>query len=160
MTASKTFKVQNHKINPGLSSVFPWASQLVNSFESYSFDRLEFSFLPSVGTDTAGNIIISVDYDPNDPPPSSAQEMLSTQGAVRSSVWQTARLRCPKNNLHKHTREKYTRRGLRTITDLINYDVGSISISASGDEGQYVGDLFVSYDIVLKTPQLLTDSTN
>lgn len=150
-----TTKPMTLPINPGISATFPWAATIANSFESYEVRNLEFQFLPAVGTTTDGTIMMAIDFDPNDPPPENVQTLLAMQGAVRSSVWQTATLRTTRQNLRKHTAEKFVRAGIYELPNKIGYDIGNLNIWANtGTPDMYIGDIFVSYEIHLRTPQI------
>lgn len=105
-----------------------------------------------------GNIFMSLDYDPDDPPPANIQQMMSCQGAKSGPVWGPLSHHSTKANLHKRAKEHYVRTGTFTPESLISHDVGKFSICALGDSTStgLAGYLYVTYNLKLNTPQINT----
>ena len=154
-------------LNPGL---FPWLSQVANSYESYSFDKLEFTYDPFCSVGTQGTIIMAVDYDPTDKDsistrPSSKTDLMSMEESVRTAVWSGISHKCKPKNLHKLFRERLcefysNQTGQTSESTKVVGTFYAAGFNASPAINQ-VGDLYVSYSVVLRTPQpnkVLADS--
>lgn len=68
-------------------------------YEKYLFELLEFEYLPAVGSDKQGAIVLVYDRDISDPtPPPTEQgvrEFTSFEGAKDGNIWTPHRIRCP-----------------------------------------------------------------
>lgn len=144
-------------VNPGRSPAFPWLSQVANNFETYRFNALMYTFVPTVSASTDGAVAICPDYDAaDDDSTHSKGELLTFQDAVRGNVWSTIEMRCTPSNLNKLP-QRFTR--ITTApsgTDIKTYDALQLKIVVNDDKaaGANLGELWVDYDITLFTPQL------
>lgn len=141
-------------VNPGLENMFPWLSRLASCFETYRWNRLEFHFIPTCPSDTAGGFAMVPDYDATDPPfEISKQKLYAHADTVRGNLWAPLVCRCTLANLRKmksyYIRSKPLDNGDKKLYDALRfyYAVGSGS-------PMVVGELWISYDITLQTPQL------
>lgn len=151
---SFNYSVKKYEINAGLDTTFRWLSALANNYEFYRFRKLSFEFETSVGTNTIGSVMLAVDYDPSDVTPGTKADLLATHDAVRSAIWDRSCFICDNPNLG---RKLLTRNGsIPANTDKKLYDIGSLYVAISGnvDETQ-LGELYVSYEVELHTPQPL-----
>lgn len=148
------FQTISYPINPGLAS-FPWLSQLANLYESYVFKSLHFEYEPATATTTTGTVILSIDFDAADAPPANKQDAMANQNAVRSAPWTGVKYNASAKDLKKFGIQRYVRSGnLSPNLDIKTYDVGTLHLCTQGQSTvQAVGELYVSYDIVLYTPQ-------
>jgi hypothetical protein len=132
-------------INPALAGSFPWLSGHAVLFEKYCVKRLRFRYKNLKGTNSAGNIILSFDYDTLDPAPSSA--ILATQAThfIDGAPWRIFDLQVSPDK-----RDLFTRSGAIAGVDLKTYDMGKLHISVEGcaDTSDH-GYLEVEYDIEL-----------
>lgn len=141
-------------INPGMVDTFRWLSRLAQLYESYTFESLEFEYVPSVAATTAGSVQMAADYDAVDIAPQSESDMLSYEGALMTPVWAPARLVCPKPALQK-IRQRFIRHDTEDVPDLRVTDVGNFVYAAAGmADTSAVGALFVKYRVRFFTPQL------
>jgi hypothetical protein len=154
-SASSAFQVQKYSINPGISTTFPWLSSVANRFESYLFDRLTFSYEPICPTNTAGSVILSVDYDANDPAPNNKVTAMAYSGAVRTSPWDLVNFNAYKSDLSKFGVQRYTR-AANVTGDIKTYDIGSLFVctSSTPTAATTLGELYVEYTCKFYTPQL------
>ncbi len=145
--------VDSLRVNPGLPETFPWLSGLANLFEKYKFHRLVFRFKNLKGTSSAGNILLSFDYDTLDSAPTSAIEMTQSTIYVDGAPWRVFELEIPVGDLPY----LYTRSGNVASSDLKTYDIGRLHIGAEGcaDTTDH-GYLEVEYHVSLKDKQPLT----
>jgi hypothetical protein len=142
-------------VNPANSEMFPWLSAIATRFESYKFHSLKVCYEPLVPTSTYGVILMAIDYDATDLPPSTKQQMMSYDGAVRGSVWLEVGLNSTKANLQKIPLKFCLDHSPNASQDLKLYNVGSLIIAMAGTLDTTVkGELYVDYDVELTTPSL------
>lgn len=129
--------------NPALAASFPWLSGHAALFENYKIHRLVYRYKNLKGTASAGNIILSFDYDTLDAAPSSAVAATQSTHYIDGAPWRIFQLQVPTNN-----RILFTRVGAITGADLKTYDMGALHISTEGcaDTSDH-GYLEVEYDI-------------
>jgi hypothetical protein len=140
-----------------LVSAFPWLAGLATNYEAYLFRNLAFQYMPMVGTQTPGAIMLAVDYDVMDPKPTEKVSFMQTHGAIRVSAWDSSTLVCDSKDLSKLP-QRYTRKTnpFSGNGDQKTYDVGQLMLAYTGftvANPTVVGELYVSYDIELITPQ-------
>ncbi len=158
-SGSVAFAVSSYSLNPGLSNIFPWLSGIANSFEKYRFHKLNIVFRTMKGTSTAGELILAVDFDAADGPPSTKQEMFSYEGAVKCAPWENVMYRCSMQNLSS-TDALYTRSTLIAGTDIKTYDVGNLMVATEAcADTSIIGDVFLEYDVEFFTPQFSNSSS-
>jgi hypothetical protein len=152
---SVLFGSSQYALNPGNSVVFPWLSSIALNYESYVFKQLHFHYETSVSTTTAGTVMMAVDYDASDAAPASKQILMGYAQAQRSAPWQECAFNCRSGDLHKFAAERYVR-GLTIPTgDVKTYDVGNLFLATQGNAtGDMIGELYVSYTVELRTPQI------
>jgi len=150
-----TYGVQQLAINPGLTTLFPWLSQLANLFESYLFNKLSFQYRTETATSSTGKVILTADWDAADPAPGSKQAQLQERSKADGAVWQSFDLICDKQDLEKFGIQRYVRQGtLAANLDVKTYDVGILNVGTYGASSSAAsGELYVEYDVELITPQ-------
>jgi hypothetical protein len=79
--------VEEFNLNPGLPSTLPWGHLIASEFEQYQFKKLLYTFIPALGTGTAGTIAMGTDFDPRDVGMDTTAEVLNSAGATVSSVY-------------------------------------------------------------------------
>jgi len=84
---SVSFDATSYPINPGLSSTFPWLSTQATSWQQYRFRRLRFRYVTRTATSEKGSVILSPEYNPNDPPPTTEAQASNTQDACEDVCW-------------------------------------------------------------------------
>nr|QKV51139.1 putative capsid protein [Crucivirus sp.] len=170
------FQNVTYGINPALPETFPWLSQVAANYEEYTIKQLIFTFRSTVTDFVASNgqvgtVILATQYNANDAPFASKQDMMEYAGAVSAKVSQQvqAGVECDPTQLSGPP-GKYTRSGPTPPSeDVKTYDLGTLNVATSntpeGFNNQAVGELWVSYTIELRKPkffvtraqQLLTD---
>jgi hypothetical protein len=159
-----TFGCMSIPIQPGDPNAFPWLATIANSFESYEVHDLAYGFETEQGSGYPGSVMLAIDYDSLDPLPASKQQMMGYRGAVRTAPWKNCTYRALRSELVKR-KDKYIQPSGYTLP-------GSLAVSAAGDPrlsvlgnliiatagntttGDILGELYVEYDILLKTPSL------
>jgi hypothetical protein len=152
VAADELFSCRSFQVNPGVARLFPWLSRIAQNFETYTFNALQFHYVPSCATDNNGNVMLVVDPDATDPVPTDKSEMLQQAGVVQSSIWQ----RCthtPRVADLQRIKQRYVRTGAFS-GDLKNYDCGQLHLATQGtsDGPLTCGNLFVAYSVNLQTP--------
>lgn len=141
-------------INPGLAPLFPWLSQIAQNFESYLFHELCFEYETQTATSNGGKVILSVDYDASDAPPTSKTQALQQRSKADGPVWENFRLNLDRQDLAKFGPQKYVRAGAEP-GDIKTFDIGNLSVitqNCSNLTGN--GELYVCYDVELITPSI------
>jgi len=171
-----TFQNLTYGLNPALPGTFPWLSQVAANYEEYTIKQLIFTFRTTVTDFVASNgqvgtILMATQYNANDAPFQSKQDMMEYAGAVSAKVSQQvhAGVECDPAQL-SGSAGKYTRSGpVPPGEDIKTYDLGTLNVATSntpaGFNNQAVGELWVSYTVELRKPkffvtraqQLLTD---
>jgi len=137
-------------INPGNTETFAWLSDLAGLFETYRFEKLEFTYNPSVGTDTDGKLLMTFDPDVMDDVPDTKQVMLEARVQLDATPWQPSILRIPRDLLGE---ERYVRSGAVPVyADANLYYVGTLLYATPGVPVATCGVLFVTYRVVFSTP--------
>jgi len=156
VSGSVGFSSQSLSINPGIPSVFPWLSVMAKQFESFLFRRLKFDYETQKSASTSGSVMLAVDFDAADSPPTSKQELMSFHNAVRSAVWAECCYSSDEKDLQKFGVQRYIRSGsLGPNLDIKTYDVGNLILATQGEaDTSVIGELYVEYDVELITPQL------
>lgn len=143
------------EINPGNLQLFAWLQSLALSYESYIFKSLSFEFESTSSTTDRGTVMMGIDFDASDAPPSGKQELMAIHGATRSNVWSHQCCNASAKDLRKFGVQRYVRSAEPPSgsTDIKTYDVGNFYIATQGTSNSEVGELYVTYDVVLHTPQ-------
>lgn len=153
------FTVENFKINPGETELFPWLSTIAQRFESYQFKNFNIRYETTSPTNTGGTAIITVDYNPTANIPTSKTQALAMESAVRTPVWGSVNHRSLRHNLEKR-KSYYVRKPALSVIDPDLYDVGQAMMMVEGvppDSSGNVGEMYVDYEVDLITPVLDTD---
>lgn len=150
-------------LNPGLSSSFPWLSNLANSFEEYQWKSLIFQFRSTsanaiTGTNpNIGEVIMATCYNAaaSLPPYSNKTGMLNQEFATAARVTQNAvsAVECDPRKTNGRGRLYVRDAPVPTGQDPKTYDVGVFQIATNGlPSNCTVGELWVTYDIMLSKP--------
>lgn len=154
ISGSTNYAFTGAVIQPGLSGLFPWLSKIAGLYESYQFNYLAFSFRTEKSTATNGTVMMAVDFDVNDPAPLAKQQLMAYNNAQRTQPWCDMTYVCNTSDINK-IKPRYVRTGLVPGTDLKIYDVGNLFVATQGcADSSILGELYVHYDIVFRTPQL------
>ena len=151
-------------LNPGLGETFPWLSQVAMNYEEFEFQQLAVTFKSIIDQSLAtngqsGQVALTTSYNPGQDPFGSKQEMMGYAGGMSCKTNQSMihGVECdPAKN--SGTAGKYVRPGYVANQDLKNYDLGTTYISILDAPtqflGQTLGELWVSYTVVLRKPKL------
>jgi hypothetical protein len=150
-------------INPGQSALFPWLSKQAAQWEKYHFNYLEFYYQREVSefatAGTTGKVILQVDFDASDAPPTSKQQMLDTDPNAAGMPCENISLVLPSARIHALYKTLYIRPGgLPGASDIKTYDAGNFNIAtqAIASNTATLGELRVRYSVTLSVPVLET----
>jgi hypothetical protein len=162
LLGSVAFASNAFNINPGLSNMFPWLSQVAGRFEAYHFNRLSFSFETESATSATGTVLLVVDPDAADAAPTSKSDALAYRIKNRGAPWEPFDLPTPPLADAGGMSRKYVRQGaLAANLDIKMYDAGQLFACTTGQSGvAAVGELYVDYDVSLYTPQVVAGSAS
>jgi len=142
-------------LNPGLNTSFPWLSNEASGWEKYRFDKLRYIWVPAVGTQVAGDIIMGPDYDAADAAPYGETALSSYQDTEEGNVWCRFAATLDPKSMNDNMRDKYLRFGnLGPNLDVKTYDSGNFFLYSSDDTAANTGKLWVEYDVTLINPQV------
>ena len=151
---SSTFSVTSFNINPGLSSVFSWLPRIARSYESYKFHKLCVEYETQKSANTDGSVMLAIDFDASDSAPTNKVQLMSYHNAVRSAAWAECKYEASAQDLAKFGTQRYVRAGsLSANQDIKTYDVGVLHVATQGCPVADIGELYLSYDVELITPQ-------
>lgn len=163
--AANSFSINSYNINPGNALTFPWLSDIASNYEEYKIEGMIFEFKTmSVdalnSTNTAlGQVILATQYNVNSAPFVNKQQMENYEFgvSVKPSMSVIHPVECaPAENPFNALFVRVNNQILPINQDLRLYDFGKFSIAVNGMQAANVnvGELWVSYDIVLLKPKL------
>lgn len=168
VTSTQNFTVQYQlPLNPGMTT-FPWLASIAAKFQEYKFRGAVFHYIPASGaaisgTNSAlGTIMMQTTYRASDSAPASKVEMLNEYCANEVVPSESAihPIECdPKQN-------PFSVQYVRTASvpsgeSVLNYDLGKTFLATQGQQadGNYLGDLWVTYEIELSKPTYSSNVT-
>jgi hypothetical protein len=151
-SAAGVTELDQRFINPGNPSMFPWLAQIAPSYESYLFKKLIFEYVPNCPATTAGSVVLAVDYDPRDEAEADIGYLMSMEGSMYGNCWAPFKHVSSKENLNKQ-KSYYTDEDLSDPTNRLN-SIGRLIVALDRTSvNNFVGRIFVSYTVELRTPQ-------
>lgn len=149
------FNALSFDINPGLSTTFPWLSNMAPLFEQYRFKKLSFDYEATQSTTKIGSVILTTDYDAAESAPTTKVQAMDYYGATRGQAWTSFSHRLKHQSMTSYLK-RYVRSEINpTNTDIKTYDVGKFYICTVGqDNTNQIGELYVDYVVEFFTPQL------
>lgn len=145
----------NFRIQPCNKETFPWLHKIANLFETYTFTKLKFIYVPRVPTSYAGQIGLAIDFDADDLPVATLNQFASYRNNVIGSIWSGVALGVEGEALQKCVVERYTdHMAAHHAYDPILHDVGNLRIAVlSPADTSILGQIYVEYTIILRTPE-------
>lgn len=157
-TPGAGFWTDTFAINPGNTSVFPWLATQAFAWERYRFKKLQFRYIPRVGTSQAGTLVLSPDYDADDDPPPNELVACSYADTVSGAPWQELVLHCNVEACLGGMRTKYVRVGaLKKNNDIKMYDSLNLHVCRDSANSTAIpwGKLWVEYEVEFITPHTI-----
>lgn len=156
-------------INPGNANLFPWLSTIAPAFETYYFTKLKFHFMTNssettgTGSPAIGKVIFMVDYDGTSLLPASKPYIEDYQGVASGPIYKDG-LTCTANCTSAVRTLPVARFYVETNVDqgvhaanLSNFGVfnqASYSVSNAQQGFPFIGEMWVTYSVVLCKPLL------
>jgi hypothetical protein len=159
------FSVRALTINPINEGLFPWLSRIAQSFQQYTIKGMMYHYVPTSGIAISGSnpalgtVMLQTSYRAGEPVPRDKAEMMNEYWATEGAP----------NNTFLHPIECDIREmpfaihyvGTPSTADQtrLMYDWGSTYIATQGmPAANPVGDLWVTYDIEFKKPEVYSDA--
>lgn len=161
ITSTVAFTNRSLSINPAVPATFPFLSQIARLFENYKMEGLVFEYVSSSGmvTNTSsalGTVIMATDFNSYAAPFTNKQAMESYEWAISAVPYQSFAhcVECAPGE--RHTNTLFTREGAYEGS-LLDYDLGKFQYATVGQptDGGVLGELWVTYDVVLYKPRIL-----
>lgn len=154
VNASSSFAILSIAINPGLLTTFPWLSPTANSYEMYKFRRLRVCYQTRDNTTDKGTVCLAFDPNPNNPTPSTAQQVENFNTRLVCAPWADPSMSyfdIPPVDLNR--KPKFMVRNSLVADDLVDYDLGQLYIATTGitSTGK-VGEVWLDYEIDFYSP--------
>lgn len=157
-----TFTNSTYPINPGMSSTFPWLSDVAGMFEEYEFNGLVFEFVSTSAawngtTQALGTVIMATDYDSSDTAFATRQQMENSDYACSTAPNVDLMHPCECDVSERPLKLSYVRSTVPPVnSDIKMYDLGKFQIACAGfgTGDQEIGELWVSYDVTLFKKQI------
>lgn len=158
------YEVERFALNPAYADTHPWLAEEAKNWEFYRYHRVAVHYIPATSATTSGALMMAPDYDPSDPDPLSAAELLVATGATDGNVWshQTMRLD-PRalNNFALGGHGYYVAQiqpGGVSGSDIRLIDAGVVFLAHEGVASaittaeHILGSLFIEYDVEFSVP--------
>lgn len=167
-STARGFKSTAYPINPGVPQTFPWLSGIASAYTEYEFKGLVFHFQTTAGEysgsgDVAvGALMMATKYRSTDAPFTNKIQMLNEFFSTSTKVADSAAhaIECAPNQTVLGSR--YIRQSPADIVgDEKFYDLGEFNVATTGVAGSNitVGELWVTYEVVLRKPRLVPFSS-
>ena len=162
INGSTAFDNTRYAINPGNSALFPWLSKQAAQWEKYHFNTLEFYYKREVSEfatqGQSGKIMLSVDFDATDPPPTDKRMIEDTDPHVDGMPCENIRLALRQQDMHGLLKTLFVRNAgpnSLALGDLKTYDVGNLNVATQGEpNSDVIGELRVKYSVTFSVPVL------
>ena len=152
------------QINPGLTTLFPWLSQIAQYFEEYCFHQLIFEFKSAISggnQNSGGTITMVCQYNPANLPFTSKQAMEQYDYSASSKIEDNLfhGIECDPAKKGGNTFEYVRTAAVPSGQDIKTYDLGSFQIAVSGIPANFnantlIGELWVNYTVRLSKAKL------
>lgn len=132
---------QSFTLNP---TQFTWLKTIAGAFDKYTINYCRAVYRPSVGSNTAGSIIMGIDWDSNTGKAITYDYVSTLTPVCDVPVWQCAEMVLPVNKLM--SRKEYFVRGDDKIDD-IDKSPGYLCVTCSQKPTGTYGHIWIDYDI-------------
>jgi len=89
---STNFVAQQTPVVPSNGLLFPWLSQEAVGYDEYKWKYVRFTYVTSDATTSIGNVLLAMEYDCTEGPPTDQLTMMNYEGAKLCSPWDTTTL--------------------------------------------------------------------
>lgn len=162
VSSSIAFTNTVYNVNPGLDETFPWLSAIAQNFDQYEIKGMIVEFKSTSAnalnsTNTAlGTMILCAEYDSADSTYVNKQQMENSMYACSTKPSESMIMPIECDPRQNPIGNLYTRSGAvpsgkdSRLYDLCNFQIASVGSQAAA----VVGELWISYDIILRKPQM------
>lgn len=170
-TSQRGFANYSYDLNPGLESSFPWLAQIAANYDEYQFIQLMFTYR-TVTSDISstngqvGSVIMATNYNASAEPFSDKSAMMTYahSSSAKTSDDLIHGIECDPSKLSGDT-GKYVRSSpVQVGDDPKTYDWGKFQIAVANTPSvmasQTIGELWVTYRVVLRKPKVSTGKGN
>jgi hypothetical protein len=146
------------QLQPGLKDTFSWLSTQAINWEQYRVHEMSIEYIPIVGSNTIGDIILSPDYSSNPGRiPATEAGAVNNLGAVTNNVWNPHTMKLDVAAMMGLGPRRFTR-DVATAGDIKTFDVGQVFICTNNcANANAIGKIFISYDIEFYVPVVNND---
>lgn len=157
------FQQQQIALNPGLSTSFPFLSQLAQNFEMYDFNGLMFQYVPTSGesgasSNSLGKVLMATNYDPDAAPFLNSVQMENYDYACSTKPSLGLIHGVETHNGQQVVNMMYVRTGAgnkdKAFTDIGTFTIATEGVPAAAAGTQIIGELWVTYSIKLSRANL------
>lgn len=159
------FTVTSFSINPGLSGVFAWLSQVAANYDDYEMISLIFHFKPVISTasqtGSMGTVLLACNYNAGAVKFESFREMVEYEGAMETRICDPAifGIECDPSKGQSGSHLFVRAGNVPSDEDIKTYDIGlfqfaTADIASDYPAGTLLGHLYVEYEVVLGKPKL------
>jgi len=153
-------------INPGLSGVFAWLSQIASNYGEYELSHLVFHYKPVISkasqAGSMGSVVFACNYNAGAPKFESFKEMVQYEGALEVRICDEAYfgVECDPAKSGNAPIEYIRTGSVPAGQDIKTYDLGLLQIAtsdinvASFPADTLLGHLYVEYEVCLGKPRL------
>jgi len=154
VAGSTSFTVQKTlQLNPGLAATFPWLSVECQNWTQYTVHALTAEWVPILPTSSAGDVLISPNYNSSKPAPTTEQQAANNKDSVMDSVWQCILAPLDPAGMMGIAPRRFIR-SANIAGDIKTFDVGNLFICTNNEAGSSAaGKLYLSYDIEFFEPE-------
>jgi len=162
------FQNNQYAISASNPATFPYLSQIAVNFEEFMFEGLVFSYVPSSGslstTGQLGTIIMATQYNSAALPFTNKQQAEASTYSISQVVSSGCLhpIECDSRQTPSQGIFYNSRPGQQVdITDIRWQQLGNLNVMTQGapNSSEDVGELWVSYDVVLCKPILQSDDS-
>jgi len=165
VTMAASFTASPLSVNPGMAVTFPYLSAIAQCFQEYEFKGLVFEFKSTTSDAIAsstnlsmGTVIMAAQYRADAATFTSKQQMENEMWSASCKPSECMVLPIECSPAENAMGIQYVRSG--TVTgDIKLYDLCTMTIATTASQAGYTcGELWASYEVVLKKPALVSDS--
>lgn len=166
--APQPFTLQSYSINPGLERTFPWLSQIAQNYDEYEIKQLVFTFKSTTtestnsGNGQVGMVILNTNYNSAAADFQDKAEMQQYTNVSSARLTESCQhfVECDPDK-NSGSKGEYVRANpVIENQDIKTYDHGKFQIAISNVAASYanvsLGELWVSYTILLRKPKFFT----
>lgn len=141
--------------NVGLTSAFPWLSNVARFFEKFIFHVCTFEYVPSTGSTTSGTVSMCPTYNPGESSEGATKvDYLDRAGATRSAAWQENKCSIDPKKCNSSIKSHLVRTGEAKeieLTDPFRVDV--VTEVPVTDSETNLGEIWADYEVELMVPK-------